>query len=183
VSDAIDRYVLASAGFERRLRWVRDWTLPTPCTEWNLRQLVNHVVRGNVNYIALLDGGTAEDFRRLRDADALGDDPVGAFNRSVQAFVTAFRRPGASERILDYPLGKIRGEQALAVRTTDTVVHTWDLARAIGADDRLDAGLVAWIDENLEAIYADLDGLERFFAKPERTGSSAQDRLLRRMGR
>lgn len=191
----VDRFAAASAAFEERLRLVRSgqWESPTPCTEWNVRQLVNHVTRGNLNYVGLLAGGTGAQFLRMRDADALGGDPVAAFAASAGECADAFGRPGALEQVLDYPLGPVPGQQALAVRTTDTVVHTWDLARALGADDRLDPGLVAWADEHLEAIYAGLaetpvatDTTHRFFAAPVGAltpEASRQDRLLHRMGR
>ena len=181
--DVVERYVLASREFERRLRLVRDWEAPTPCTEWNVRQLVNHMVRGNLNYVALLDGGTSADFLRLRDADALGNDPLGAYERSVVEFVNAFQGCGALQRSLDYPLGKIGGGQAVAVRTADTVIHTWDLARAVGGDEELNAELVEWVDENLDAIYEGLEGMGRFFAQVQGTGNTRQERLLRRLGR
>jgi uncharacterized protein (TIGR03086 family) len=191
----LDRFVLSSTAFERTLRAVRSgqWAWPTPCTDWNVRQLVNHMARGNLNYVGLLQGGTRAEFVRLRDADALGTDPVGAYARSVQECAEAFARPDALQQILDYPLGQVTGRQALAVRTTDATIHTWDLARAIGADDDLDVGLVAWIDDHLEEIYAGLaetpvalGTTHRFFAAPQGVladDASRQDRLLRRMGR
>lgn len=193
----IDRYLRAGAEFERTLRTVGpvQWSLPTPCTDWDVRQLVNHVTRGNLNYVGLVDGGTAADFLRLRDADALGADPVGAYVRSVERCAEAFARPGALEQVLDYPLGRVSGGQALAVRTADSTVHTWDLARAVGTDDSLDAGLVAWIDGHLDDIYAGLavfpadrdgDTSRQFFAAPDGepgAGASRQGRLLHRMGR
>jgi uncharacterized protein (TIGR03086 family) len=191
----IDRFLLASAEFERRLTTVapEQWTWPTPCTEWNVRRLVNHMTRGNLNYVGLVRGGTSAEFLRLRDADALGPDPAGAYARSVEECAQAFAVPGALDSILDYPLGQVTGRQALAVRTTDTTIHTWDLARAIGADDRLDAGLVAWIDDSLDEIFAGLAETpttaattHRFFAAPNGTlagNASRQDRLLHRMGR
>jgi uncharacterized protein (TIGR03086 family) len=187
----IDRFRLAGAGFEARLRAVGDahWDLPTPCAEWTVRRLVNHVARGNLNYAALARGATGEDFLRMRDADALGDDPLGAYRRSLAECAAAF--DGALDRVLDYPLGAVTGAQALAVRATDTVVHTWDLARAVGADETLDRGLVGWIDAELSTIYAGLaespvsaGTTHRFFAAPRgHPGPSAQDRLLHRMGR
>jgi hypothetical protein len=95
--------------------------------------------------------------------------------------------------VLDYPLGQVAGQQALAVRTTDTIIHTWDLARAIGADDTLSPDLVAWASDHLGEIY---DGLaetpvaaktaHRFFAAPsgELPASAPQQHyLLHRMGR
>lgn len=191
----IDRYLLASAGFEQRLAAVRpdQWGGPTPCTEWDVRRLVNHMTRGNLAYVRLLGGGTAAEFLRLRDADALGADPAGAYARSVRECAEAFAAPGAFGQVLDYPLGKVTGGQALAVRTTDAVVHTWDLARAVGEDERLDPGLVAWITDSLDAIYAGLaetpvaaETTHRFFAATEgwlAGDASPQDRLLHRMGR
>nr|WP_042197662.1 TIGR03086 family metal-binding protein [Kibdelosporangium sp. MJ126-NF4]CEL23101.1 hypothetical protein [Kibdelosporangium sp. MJ126-NF4]CTQ90238.1 hypothetical protein [Kibdelosporangium sp. MJ126-NF4] len=190
----VDRFVLSSRGFERVLRTVRPeqglW--PTPCAEWNVRQLVNHVVRGNLNYVLLAQGGTAEEFLRLRDVDALATDAVDAYVRSVRECTSAFTQPGALQRVLDYPLGAVLGRQALAVRTTDSIVHTWDLARAVGVDDTLDTGLVRWIDGHLDEIYAGLaetptaaDTTHRFFAAPVdgSAAASCQDQVLRRMGR
>ncbi|WP_406159897.1 TIGR03086 family metal-binding protein [Streptomyces sp. NBC_01005] len=191
----IDRYLLSGSEFTRRLRAVRpeQWTAPTPCAEWDVRHLVNHMTRGNLNYVSLLDGGSAADFLRLRDEDALGRDPVGAYVRSVRECAEAFRRPGALQQILDYPLGPVTGEQALAVRTTDATLHTWDLARAVNAPEKLAPELVAWIEDNLAEIYAGLaespvsaDTTHRFFAVPGAppvTGEARQARLLRLMGR
>ncbi|MBO8195002.1 TIGR03086 family protein [Streptomyces oryzae] len=192
----IDRFVLSSAEFERRLGAVRpeQWCWPTPCSVWNVRQLVNHVTRGNLNYVALVTGGSAADFLRLRDADALGTDAVAAYAASVRECAEAFGRPGALQRVLDYPLGEVRGAQALAVRTTDNTVHTWDLARAVDGDETLDSGLVSWITANVTEIYAGLpetptaaDTTHRFFAAPDGPApapdASAQARLLHMMGR
>jgi uncharacterized protein (TIGR03086 family) len=158
-----------------------------------VRQLVNHMARANLSYVRLLDGGTGAEFVRQRAADALGTDPVGAFGRSAQACAEAYAPSGAMRQMVDHPSGKMTGEQALAIRTTDTVIHTWDLARAIGADERLDADLVAWIMEHLDEIYAGLPEIPspptaRIASSPRRSASSApdasqQDRLLHVTGR
>lgn len=191
----LDKYTESSGEFARRLAQVRPhhWTGPTPCAEWNVRQLVNHMTQGNLNYVRLLDGGTKADFLRHADADALGDDPLRAYAGSVAECAAAFGRPGALNQVLDYPLGLVAGDQALAVRTTDTTIHTWDLARAIGVDDTLSPGLVAWIGDHLGQIYNGLAETpiatlttHRFFAAPPAElpgGLSRQDRLLYRMGR
>lgn len=189
----VPRFVAASTGFDRVLAAVRpaQWNAPTPCAEWDVRALVNHMTGGNLNYVSLVDGGTAAGFLAARDLDVLGADPIGAFRGSVRECADAFAAPGALARMLDYPLGRIAGHQALAVRTADSIVHTWDLARAIGADDTLDPGLLGWLDDGLDRIYAGLaetpvavDTTHRFFAPPTGSpGSSRQDRLLHRMGR
>jgi uncharacterized protein (TIGR03086 family) len=191
----ISRFVWASAGFEAKLTAVRpvQWAWPTPCTQWNVRQLASHMTRGNLSYARLADGGTGAEFMRLRDADALGANPADAYARSVRKCAAAFSRPGALQRVLDYPLGQVTGQQALAVRTTDSTIHAWDLAQAIGADDALDTGLVTWISSELRQIYAGLaetpiaaQTTHRFFAAPQNDSdhdAPPQDRLLRVMGR
>ena len=191
----IDRFTLSSDLFGQKLAKVArgQWSWPTPCTEWDVRQLVNHMTGGNLNYIRLLNGAAGTEFLRARDADTLGADPVSAYTSSVQKCAEAFAQPGALRRTLDYPLGPVTGQQALAVRTTDTVIHTWDLARAIRADDTLDTGLVTWISGSLDEIYAGLaetpaaaKTTHQFFAAPRGMlphGASQQDRLLHRMGR
>ncbi|MEU2675185.1 maleylpyruvate isomerase N-terminal domain-containing protein [Streptomyces sp. NPDC007164] len=62
----IDRYLLSGSEFTHKLRAVRaeQWTVPTPCAEWDVRHLVNHMTRGNLNYVSLLDGGSADDCLR-----------------------------------------------------------------------------------------------------------------------
>ncbi|MEU4250492.1 TIGR03086 family metal-binding protein [Amycolatopsis sp. NPDC026612] len=183
----LDRFLLASRGFEHHLRAVAPdgWGAPTPCTEWDIRALVNHMTRGNLNYVGLLSGATREQFLAQRNADALGDDPVAAFTGSVRACADAFAAAGALDRVVDYPLGKLTGRQALAVRTADSTVHTWDLARALGADETLDPGLVAWIDEDYDTIFAGLAPGTSFFADApaDAPGAPRQDRLLTRFGR
>ncbi|MFB9690579.1 TIGR03086 family metal-binding protein [Amycolatopsis plumensis] len=183
----LDRYLLASRGFEHHLRAVPPdgWTAPTPCSEWDVRALVNHMTRGNLNYVGMLRGVAREEFLARRDEDALGDDPVTAFTDSVRACAAAFTEGGALDRVVDYPFGQLTGRQALAVRTADSTVHTWDLARALGADETLDPGLVAWLDEDYDTIFAGLALGPRFFAEPPSAepGASRQDRLLTRFGR
>ncbi|WP_433207994.1 TIGR03086 family metal-binding protein [Dactylosporangium sp. CS-047395] len=183
--DLPDRYERASAGFAAVLGTVRpeQWAAPTPCAEWDVRALVNHMARGNLSYVALLGGGTAAGFVRLRDADALGDDPLAAFDASVRECAQAFRAPGALCRVLDYPLGPAPARQLIAVRTIDSIVHTWDLARATGAPEVLDRDLVAWATANLDDTYAGLDGLDRFFGAARTPQGDEQERLLRRLGR
>ncbi|MDQ7807907.1 TIGR03086 family metal-binding protein [Amycolatopsis sp. A133] len=183
----LDRFLLASRGFEHHLRAVPPggWAAPTPCSEWDVRALVNHMTRGNLNYIGLLRGATRDEFLARRDEDALGDDPVAAYTASVRACADAFAGEGALDRVVDYPLGELTGRRALAVRTADSTVHTWDLARALGADETLDPGLVAWIDDDHDTIFAGLALGPRVFAEPPPAapGASRQDRLLTRFGR
>ena len=77
---------VADQGFSSRLRSVTrdDWERPTPCTEWDVRALVNHVIGANVRYRLLLDGATLDAVEATREVDHLGGDAVGAFAASAR---------------------------------------------------------------------------------------------------
>jgi uncharacterized protein (TIGR03086 family) len=191
----LDRFLVASTAFDQLLREVgaERWHAPTPCPEWTVRQLTNHMTRGNLNYVDLVAGAGREAFLRKRTADALGADPVAAYDASVRLCAEAFGSRGALNRLLDYPLGPVTGERALAIRTADSAAHGWDLARALDRAGRIDPGLVRWLTEEFDGIFgglAEMPGAtvttHRFFAEPagEPGGdASAQDRLLHRLGR
>jgi uncharacterized protein (TIGR03086 family) len=191
--EVVERFATASVGFAARLAAITpsQWTASTPCTEWDVRQLANHVVQANLNYVRLLGGASAAEFMRMRDLDALGSDPIDAFARSTKECTDAFTAAGALDRMLDHPAGRMLGRQGLALRATDTAIHTWDLARAIGGDERLDSSLIAWIDQNLAEIFPSLPVMatpapttRRFFAPPVgEPPADAQGRVLHLTGR
>jgi uncharacterized protein (TIGR03086 family) len=106
-----------------------QWGIPTPCTEWNVRDLVNHLVRGNRMFAVIVNGETAPD---PRPGDVLGDDPVAAYGSAAELVVAAFGRPGALDRVVTVPFGTVPGIVALHLRMTEALVHGWDLARATG---------------------------------------------------
>jgi uncharacterized protein (TIGR03086 family) len=107
--------------------------------------------------------------------------------------LAALRDPGALDKLTDYPLGAAPGRQLVGIRLTDTVVHTWDLARAAGLSETLDPDLVEWVLASLATTYRGIaespvaaGTADRFFAPPRTVGpatASPQDRLLHLMGR
>jgi uncharacterized protein (TIGR03086 family) len=178
---------LAHAEFERRLLLVGDdqWGLPTPCTEWSVRDLVNHVVSGGRMYALMLDGCSRDRARDALDAEVLGDDPVDAFHLYTTTLGAAFRRPGTLDQDWAHPFGDVSGRRLLRGRAADVTFHTWDLARAIGDDERLDDGLVQL------ALAVFIPSAERFLAAgavapptgPTDASVPPQVRLLRLAGR
>src|ERR1044072_7923789 len=97
--DLIDALDPAAASFANRLDALTPDALtnPTPCTEWDVRALVEHVIGGNHMSVALLDGATAEEpTQAFRAAgQEAGDALHGAFTRSVELQRAAFHRAGA----------------------------------------------------------------------------------------
>jgi Mycothiol maleylpyruvate isomerase N-terminal domain len=76
--DTVGLLVVANDEFARRLRLVGpdDWRRPTPCSEWDVRALVHHVVGGCVRHGMLLHGAQAHEVEATRAVDHLGADPV-----------------------------------------------------------------------------------------------------------
>ena len=178
--------MVANDEFARRLRLVGpdDWRRPTPCSEWDVRALVNHVVGANVRYQLLLHGAPTEQVEATRTVDHLGDDALASFVATADRVVACFQEDGALECIAHHATGVRTGRELLSMRILDAAIHAWDLARAIGADETLDNDVVAF----LLAYTADLDlgPQQRAFALPDADiprNASPQDQLLHRLGR
>jgi uncharacterized protein (TIGR03086 family) len=184
-TEPVELLVAANDEFARRLRSVEpdDWARPTPCSEWDVRALVNHVVGANVRYELLLHGASTEQVEATRSLDHLGDDPLSSFVTTADRVVACFREDGALERVAHHVNGDRSGRELLSMRILDVAVHGWDLARAIGVEEALDHEIVAF----LIAYTADLDSAqERAFAAASTEvppNASPQDRLLYRLGR
>ena len=85
----------AANGFQTRLRLVTDaqLTLPTPCAEFNVRDLVAHQIRGMRIYTLLLHGAAREVVAKEQDSDIGSDDWIGAFGSAYRAMREAFCAP------------------------------------------------------------------------------------------
>jgi len=119
-----------------------DWARATPCVEWDVRDLLNHLVGSNLRHITLIAGGSERDFWQARaEEQVLGVDPTADWMSSADALDLAFAEPGAMERTVDYRMPT--GRALLHGRVFDVTVHTWDLAEALGAECVLDERLVS----------------------------------------
>jgi uncharacterized protein (TIGR03086 family) len=120
-----------------------QWHLGTPCSEWDVRALVDHVARWNAFVPEFLAGRSLADIVAPFERDVLGDDPIAASRDSARQAVVAFDAPGALERLVHHPYGEIPGAQVLYLRLFDNTIHDWDLMRALGIDEPLDADAAA----------------------------------------
>lgn len=138
----VDRLAQALDATEALIAAIKNdqWSNPTPCPEWDVRRLVNHLVFGNRMFAAIVRGEPPpqlENLRRLHDVDQLGKDPVAAYREAGAALQAAFRQPGVLERVFQAPIGPAPGAVLLHLRITELLVHGWDLARATGQPARL----------------------------------------------
>jgi uncharacterized protein (TIGR03086 family) len=151
MSEDADRYARVSEGFTKRLRGVEpeQWALPTPCKEWTVRELVTHVVNTQRRVLGLL--GDA-----VTPADPDGD-LVAQWSEASTSLLDAVRDPARSDTEVQAFAGPARfGELVGGLACSDTVVHTWDLARATGQPETLDpravensAGVIAGFGETM----------------------------------
>jgi uncharacterized protein (TIGR03086 family) len=136
---------VATDEFGRRVAAVDQggWTEATPCSDWDVHYLTAHVVGGNRFAVLILGGMSASDaIDRVMSAPQLCDDALTVWATTSVAQLDAFRGAEVLERLVDHPLGEITGREFLEFRVFDITLHAWDLARSIGADERLDADLV-----------------------------------------
>jgi uncharacterized protein (TIGR03086 family) len=120
-----------------------QWELPTPNQEWNVRELLNHVVVGNYWVPELVRGRSIDEVGDRYDGDVLGSDPVAAYDESAGAAAAAFEAPGALDAPCGVSYGPVPGSVYAGHRFIDVLVHGWDLATATGQDTALNPGLVA----------------------------------------
>ena len=116
----------AVAGLISNIR-ADQWSAPTPCTDWTVGQVVNHLIGMNRVFAALLAGQPPPP---RPSADHVEEDPVGAYRDSAAALLAAFGGPGVLERAYHGPLGTATGAERLKIRLYDLLAHGWDLAQA-----------------------------------------------------
>ena len=120
-----------------------DWEAPTPCSEWNVRQLLHHLLYGTVWIDDIFAGKTVEEVGAKYDGDLAGDDVLASYDAAVASAKAAIAKPGAMEQTCHLRRGDVSGADYLTSMFTDSFIHGWDLAKATGQDATLDPELVA----------------------------------------
>jgi uncharacterized protein (TIGR03086 family) len=158
------------------------WDRRSPCEAWDARGVLEHVI-GFHDVLLLRPLGLKPDRPR--------DDPQIRWELTYGQLEKAFE-PGRRlfERVVDIPELQSNPATRLDARammpnlTRDVLVHTWDLARAVGADDRLDP---RWCELFYVALPSDPGGLSvsGMFDAPVAVGdqTDVQSKLLARLGR
>ncbi|WP_407561319.1 TIGR03086 family metal-binding protein [Streptomyces sp. 184] len=161
-----------------------QWAASTPCAQWSVRDLVNHMTVEQLWVPPLLGGDRVADVGNEFDGDQLGDDPAAAWDAAAADARAAFAEPVALARTVHLSYGDSPAESYCAEMAVDAVVHSWDLARGIGADDVLPAELAEFALQTLEPQAPMLAG-SGLFADPVQVppDADAQTRLLGLTGR
>ena len=150
----VERISKAINGFDARVQAAPDssWTNQSPCEEWKARDVVAHVVN-NLRRVHASIGGPAA-------AEVTPDEDIrGSWAASRDALLGAVPAADMSATV-NGPFGPMPAEQFIGgIITTDVLVHTWDLARAVQGDEVLDADLIA-------GAYAGLKPLDAMIRRP-----------------
>jgi uncharacterized protein (TIGR03086 family) len=156
MSQAQERYRLTAGGFDARVQATPpdSWDVQSPCTEWRARDVVAHVVDGHRRLITEVGGVESTPM-------TAAEDPKAAWTSAYATMRGLTEDPDAMARSVESPLGPIPLEQMLPqFMCMDILVHTWDLARAVGGDEHLD-------EEAVRNTYEALKPMDSVIRQPK----------------
>jgi uncharacterized protein (TIGR03086 family) len=159
---------------------------PTPCEEWTVRDVINHITGGATMFAISAEQGSVPDdeLGRLMGGDNLGNDFRGAWDTAAQRAMAAFRAPGALEKTVTLPFGQMPAGVALNIAVFDVLTHAVDIARATGQQVNDTDLIETALGMGRQMIGPDLRIPGVFEAEqPIADGAAPADRLLAFAGR
>jgi uncharacterized protein (TIGR03086 family) len=186
VSSLVDDHRKALDATSRIVRGVdaSQMDKPTPCEDYDVRALLNHVVSGNLWVAPLVEGKTIEEVGDRYDGDVVGDDPSAAYEASAASAAQAFAQSGAMDAPVAVSYGPVPGSVYAGHRFIDVLIHGWDLAVATGQDRTLDPVLVEACWDVVRPQADLLKGSGAFGTEvPVPDDADSQTRLLALLGR
>jgi uncharacterized protein (TIGR03086 family) len=180
MSEVADRYARVADGFELRVAALNGddtWSTPTPCPEWTVRDLVGHVVSVH----RLVAGGMSGELQ----PPAIEADLVAAWRAATTELRAALADQQRARAPVSGRFAPMTLEEVVSrLLCNDTVVHTWDLARATGQDEQLDGRAVAIAFEGIRPADEAIRGAGGFGPKIEPArDADEQTRFLNFLGR
>jgi uncharacterized protein (TIGR03086 family) len=156
------------------------WDAPTPVDGWVARDVVRHLT----DWLpGLLASGSGID---LAHGPSVDEDPVAAWQVHSDAVQALLDEEATAGRMLVNPhIGELPVDQAIdRFYTSDVFMHTWDLARATGQDDRLDPDFCAALLGGMEPMEDVIRSSGQYGARVAvPAGADVQTRLLAFIGR
>ena len=175
-----ERHAQLAGLFTERVRGTREWDVPAPVPEWTARDVVRHLVEWLPAFLA---SGAQVD---LPQGPPVDQDPAGAWQAHADAVQALLNDPGTADRKLTNPhIGSLPLDAAIdQFYTSDVFMHTWDLARATGQDDRLDPEFCAQLLGGMEPMEEIIRSSGQYGPRVEvPADADVQARLLGFIGR
>lgn len=178
MSDMLERYATVSDGFSSVVDNCPEnaWDSPSPCEGWTARDVLAHVIGSHTQGLSRLG---------IQVTQASSPDGPTAWHATRSATISAMSDPQLASQIVEGPMGTMPFEDIVGtLLSSDTLVHTWDLARATGQDETLDP---AAVKDTLAALLPMDESLRQhgMFGPKIEPGPDAdeQTRLLAFLGR
>ncbi|MCT9080069.1 TIGR03086 family metal-binding protein [Streptomyces fulvoviolaceus] len=179
-------YTRATAQTAALIRTVRPEQLtgPTPCTEYDVRTLLSHVVGGTHRLAVLGEGGDGLAVRMFAD-DVKDDDWPQAYEEARTRALAAWASDESMAATVREPWGEVLGRDALSSYVIEIVAHTWDLSEGLGRPLELAPEPAEFALATARAGLPDgpREGLPFDAARPAPEGSDAYGQLAAWLGR
>jgi uncharacterized protein (TIGR03086 family) len=145
--DPIERIEKATAHTSTIVNGVKADQLSssTPCSEFDVRLLLNHMIGGLEMLREAASGGAAA----MPEGDQFGDNPGGTYEERRAKLIDTIRGEGALDRTWKMPFGELPGQMMASIAFVEHVTHGWDLAKATGQDTTIPEDL---LNESLEVV-------------------------------
>jgi uncharacterized protein (TIGR03086 family) len=179
-SSPADEHRVIAGAFSEKVRGVTDWDARSPVPDWQARDVVRHLVEWFPGFLA--DGSDI----KLAPGPSVDDDPVAAWEHHAAAVQEVLDDPATPGRSFTHPrLPEMPLDQAVSrFYTNDVFMHSWDLARATGQDDRLDPARCQELYEGMLPRDEVLRQSGQYGARvPVADDADWQDRLIGFIGR
>lgn len=161
MSDDAARFERAAAGFSGRIASVRpdQWQAQSPCPKWSARDVTVHVINETRRMLSTVQrtepqaihGVGVAGMGALPDTD-IDADLQAAFDQVAEGLTTAIDDPACRGVELPTFAGPQPFSDIVGTLPEDVLIHTWDLARATGGDERLDPELVEYVFERFKPL-------------------------------
>lgn len=186
MSENLRRYTKALYGFDHVVRLAPEggWSNQSPCEGWTARHVLGHV-NAVQRYVEAIVEGREPTMNPMVDPDShAGDDPATTWTETLDSLLATLDQQGALQRQVKSFWGELTADEVLARSIGDITIHSWDLARALGVDDKLDPQLVEFVTAAMAPNADHLADSGMFAARVDvDSDASAQDRLLAMTGR
>lgn len=138
--DAFERIEAATAVCGDAVKGVKADQLasPTPCTEFNVKELLRHIIGGLQMLQTAASGGKG----KMPAEDIVGDDPAGQYAEGRTKLLATLKEPGVFDKTWSMPFGDMPGKMMAGIAFMEHLTHAWDVKKATGQDANLPDDLV-----------------------------------------